>query len=119
MRLERSTVSGQKVYRKNRIKGLREAGYNVTEQTFDMFTEFMDEARQKALTTAYLSSDAVLQVAKVVGRLKLDIDEVAQDLDWWAENIDSITSAKDRNKIGIKTGMSSAQIQELVNKYKK
>ena len=119
IRLERSTVSGQKAYRKNRIRGLRKAGYDVDEQTFDLFTDFMDSVRGRLIEDVHIDSEIALQVLRLSRRLKLNPNDVMRDMEWWAQNVHKITYAKDRKRIGITDGMSSEQIQALVNKAKK
>lgn len=88
-----STVTGQYELRDRKIKKLRSYGYDVTEETFQNFTDFMDLLSEQATDLQY-DSDALVELWEAT-RYKVSPTQLAKDLESWLEYRDKISDLPD------------------------
>ena len=79
-----STVTGQKELRTQKIKKLQSQGYDVTEENFQNFTDFMELLAEQAADLEY-DSEAVVELWEAT-RYKVDPSAMAKDLESWLKN---------------------------------
>lgn len=80
-----STVRGIRDIQKRRIKTLQERGYDVNEQNFEKFAQFMDEAKDRLLAEG-LSYEKVIELYVAVKNREVHLAHIMDDFSWWAEN---------------------------------
>lgn len=80
-----STVKGIRDAQKRRIKTLQEKGYDVNEQSFEKFVQFMEEAKDRLLAEG-LSYEKVMELYVAVKNREVHLAHIMDDFSWWAEN---------------------------------
>lgn len=80
-----STVKGIRDAQKRRIKTLRERGYDVDEQNFGKFVQFMEEAKDRLLAEG-LSYEKIMELYAAVKNREVHLAHIMDDFTWWAEN---------------------------------
>lgn len=103
-----STVTGQYELRDRKIKKLRSYGYDVTEENFQNFTDFMDLLSEQATDLQY-DSDALVELWEAT-RYKVSPTELAKDLESWL---------KYRDKISVLPDIKSKSADEILSLLKK
>jgi len=88
-----STATGQYELRAQKIKKLQSYGYDVTEENFQNFTEFMELLSEQAADLQY-DSEAVVELWEAT-RYKVSPTQLAKDLETWLENRDKISKLPD------------------------
>lgn len=88
-----STVTGQYDLRDRKIKKLRSYGYDVTEENFQNFTDFMDLLSEQATDLQY-DSDALVELWEAT-RYKVPPAQLAKDLESWLNYRDKISALPD------------------------
>ena len=103
-----STVTGQYELRDRKIKKLRSYGYDVTEENFQNFTDFMDLLSEQATDLQY-DSDALVELWEAT-RYKVSPTQLAKDLESWL---------KYRDKISVLPDIESKSADEILSLLKK
>lgn len=103
-----STVTGQYDLRDRKIKKLRSYGYDVTEENFQNFTDFMDLLSEQATDLQY-DSDALVELWEAT-RYKVSPTQLAKDLESWL---------KYRDKISVLPDIESKSADEILSLLKK
>lgn len=103
-----STVTGQYELRDQKIKKLRSYGYDVTEENFQNFTDFMDLLSEQATDLQY-DSDALVELWEAT-RYKVSPIQLAKDLESWL---------KYRDKISVLPDIESKSADEILSLLKK
>lgn len=80
-----STVKGIRDAQKRRIKTLQERGYDVDEQNFEIFVQFMEEAKDRLLAEG-LSYEKIMELYDAVKNRKVHLAHIMDDFSWWTEN---------------------------------
>lgn len=80
-----STVKGIRDAQKRRIKTLQERGYQVDEQNFGKFVQFMEEAKDRLLAEG-LSYEKIMELYVAVKNREVHLAHIMDDFSWWAEN---------------------------------
>ena len=80
-----STVKGIRDAQKRRIKTLQEKGYDVDEQNFEKFVQFMEEAKDRLLAEG-LSYEKIMELYDAVKNREVHLAHIMDDFSWWAEN---------------------------------
>lgn len=80
-----STVKGIRDLQKRRIKTLQERGYDVDEQNFEKFIQFMEECKDRLLAEG-LSYEKVMELYVAVKNREVHLAHIMDDFSWWAEN---------------------------------
>ena len=80
-----SEVKGIRESQKRRIKSLQERGYDVNEQNFNKFVQFMEEAKERLLSEG-LSYEKVMELYVAVKNREVHLAHIMDDFSWWAEN---------------------------------
>lgn len=80
-----STVKGIRDMRKKRIASLQKSGYEVDEQSFDIFVQFMEDAKDRLLAEG-LSYDLIMELYVKVKNREVKLAHLMDDFSWWAEN---------------------------------
>lgn len=80
-----STVKGIRDAQKRRIKTLQERGYQVDEQNFEKFAQFMEEAKDRLLAEG-LSYEKIIELYIAVKNREVHLAHIMDDFSWWAEN---------------------------------
>lgn len=80
-----STVKGIRDIQKRRIKTLQERGYEVNEQNFEKFVQFMEEAKDRLLAEG-LSYEKIMELYAAVKNREVHLAHIMDDFSWWAEN---------------------------------
>lgn len=80
-----STIKGIRDTRKKRIASLQKSGYDVDEQSFDIFIKFMEEAKDRLLAEG-LSYDLIVELYVKVKNREVKLAHIMDDFSWWAEN---------------------------------
>lgn len=80
-----STVKGIRDAQKRRIKTLQERGYEVDEQNFEIFVQFMEEAKDRLLAEG-LSYEKLVELYTAVKNREVHLAHIMDDFSWWAEN---------------------------------
>ena len=80
-----STVKGIRDSQKRRIKTLQERGYEVNEQNFGKFVQFMEEAKDRLLAEG-LSYEKIMELYVAVKNREVHLAHIMDDFSWWAEN---------------------------------
>lgn len=80
-----STVKGIRDSQKRRIKTLQERGYEVNEQNFGIFVQFMEEAKDRLLAEG-LSYEKIMELYVAVKNREVHLAHIMDDFSWWAEN---------------------------------
>ena len=80
-----STVKGIRDAQKRRIKTLQERGYDVDEQNFEKFVQFMEEAKDRLLAEG-LSYEKIMELYVAVKNREVHLAHIMDDFSWWAEN---------------------------------
>lgn len=80
-----STVKGIRESQKRRIKSLQERGYDVDEQNFNKFVQFMEEAKGRLLSEG-LSYEKTMELYVAVKNREVHLAHIMDDFSWWAEN---------------------------------
>lgn len=80
-----STVKGIRDAQKRRIKTLQERGYDVDEQNFGKFVQFMEEAKDRLLAEG-LSYEKVMELYIAVKNREVHLAHIMDDFSWWTEN---------------------------------
>ena len=80
-----STVKGIRDVQKRRIKTLQERGYDVDEQNFGVFVQFMEEAKDRLLAEG-LSYEKIMELYVAVKNREVHLAHIMDDFLWWAEN---------------------------------
>ena len=106
-----STVTGQYELRDRKIKKLRSYGYDVTEENFQNFTDFMDLLSEQATDLQY-DSDALVELWEAT-RYKVSPTQLAKDLESWLNYRDKISALPDIES------KSADEILSLLKKGKK
>jgi hypothetical protein len=88
-----STVTGQKDLRTQKITKLRSYDYDVTEENFQNFTDFMELLAEQATDLEY-DSEATVKLWEAT-RYKVDPSAMAKDLESWLKNRDKISKIPD------------------------
>lgn len=88
-----STVTGQKALEKQKIDKLQTYGYDVSEENFRNFTDFMELLSEQAVDLEY-DSEAVVELWETT-RYKVSPDVIAKDLDTWLKNRFKISKIPD------------------------
>lgn len=88
-----STVTGQYELRDRKIKKLQSYGYDVTEENFQNFTDFMDLLSEQATDLQY-DSDALVELWEAT-RNKVSPTQLAKDLESWLKYRDKISDLPD------------------------
>lgn len=88
-----STVTGQYELRAQKIKKLRSYDYDVTEENFQNFTDFMELLSEQATDLQY-DSEALVKLWETT-RYKVSPTQMAKDLESWLENRDKISNLPD------------------------
>lgn len=79
-----STVTGQKDLRTQKIAKLRSYDYDVTEENFQNFTDFMELLSEQATDLEY-DSEATVELWEAT-RYKVDPTALVKDLESWLKN---------------------------------
>lgn len=103
-----STVTGQYELRDRKIKKLRSYGYDVTEENFQSFTDFMDLLSEQATDLQY-DSDALVELWEAT-RNKVSPTQLSKDLESWL---------KYRDKISVLPDIESKSADEILSLLKK
>lgn len=103
-----STVTGQYELRDRKIKKLRSYGYDVTEENFQNFTDFMDLLSEQATDLQY-DSDALVELWEAT-RYKVSPTQMAKDLESWLNY---------RDKISVLPDIESKSADEILSLLKK
>ncbi len=103
-----STVTGQYELRDRKIKKLRSYGYDVTEENFQNFTDFMDLLSEQATDLQY-DSDALVKLWEAT-RYKVSPTQLAKDLESWLMY---------RDKISVLPDIESKSADEILSLLKK
>lgn len=106
-----STVTGQYELRAQKIKKLRSYDYDVTEENFQNFTDFMELLSEQATDLQY-DSEAVVKLWEAT-RYKVSPTQIAKDLESWLKNRDKISNLPDIES------KSADEILSLLKKGKK
>lgn len=88
-----STVTGQYELRAQKIKKLRSYDYDVTEENFNNFTDFMELLSEQATDLQY-DSEALVKLWEAT-RYKVSPTQMAKDLESWIKNRDKISKLPD------------------------
>lgn len=88
-----STVTGQKALEKQKIDKLQTYGYDVSEENFRNFTDFMELLSEQAVDLEY-DSEAVVELWEAT-RYKVSPDVIAKDLNSWLKNRFKISKLPD------------------------
>lgn len=88
-----STVTGQYELRAQKIKKLRSYDYDVTEENFQNFTDFMELLSEQATDLQY-DSEALVKLWEAT-RYKVSPTQMAKDLESWIKNRDKISKLPD------------------------
>lgn len=89
-----STVKGIKERSKKTLEALQEHGYDfVNESNLRDFGDFMEQYRDQLLDMDYDSGDAA-ELYRIVERHGLDPDKVAEDFEFYLENLDAAMELK-------------------------
>lgn len=88
-----STVTGQYELRAQKIKKLQSYDYDVTEENFQNFTDFMELLSEQAIDLQY-DSEAVVKLWEAT-RYKVSPTAMAKDLESWLKNRDKISKLPD------------------------
>lgn len=88
-----STVTGQYELRAQKIKKLRSYDYDVTEENFQNFTDFMELLSEQATDLQY-DSEALVNLWEAT-RYKVSPTQMAKDLESWLKNRDEISKLPD------------------------
>ncbi len=95
---ELSTVSGIKERERKTLESLSENGFGfVNEGNLAEFGDFMEQYRDQLLDMEYDSGDAA-EVYQVAIRHKLDPEEVAQNFEFYLENLEAVKKIKRSKK---------------------
>lgn len=106
-----STVTGQYELRAQKIKKLRSYDYDVTEENFQNFTDFMELLSEQATDLQY-DSEALVKLWEAT-RYKVSPTQLAKDLESWIKNRDKIS------KLPNIESKSADEILRLLKKGKK
>lgn len=106
-----STVTGQYELRAQKIKKLRSYDYDVTEENFQNFTDFMELLSEQATDLQY-DSEALVKLWEAT-RYKVSPTQLAKDLESWIKNRDKISKLPDIES------KSADEILSLLKKGKK
>lgn len=106
-----STVTGQYELRAQKIKKLRSYDYDVTEENFQNFTDFMELLSEQATDLQY-DSEALVKLWEAT-RYKVSPTQLAKDLESWLKNRDKISKLPDIES------KSADEILTLLKKGKK
>ena len=106
-----STVTGQYELRAQKIKKLRSYDYDVTEENFQNFTDFMELLSEQATDLQY-DSEALVKLWEAT-RYKVSPTQLAKDLESWLKNRDKISNLPDIES------KSADEILSLLKKGKK
>lgn len=79
------TVKGIRDSQKRRIKTLQDRGYDVDEQSFEKFVQFMVEAKDRLLAEG-LSYEKIMELYVAVKNREVHLAHIMDDFSWWAEN---------------------------------
>lgn len=88
-----STATGQYELRAQKIRKLRSYNYDVTEENFQNFTDFMELLSEQATDLQY-DSEALVKLWEAT-RYKVSPTEIAKDLESWLKNRDKISALPD------------------------
>lgn len=88
-----STVTGQKELRAQKIKKLQLEDYDVTEENFQNFTDFMELLSEQATDLQY-DSEAAVELWEAT-RYKVSPAAMVKDLESWLENRHLISKLPD------------------------
>lgn len=103
-----STVTGQKELRTQKITKLRSYDYDVTEENFQNFTDFMELLSDQATDLQY-DSEALVKLWEAT-RYKVPPTQMVKDLESWLKN---------RDKISKLPNIESKSADEILNLLKK
>lgn len=81
-----STVKGAREVRAQAIERLRANNYNIQDDDFDNFVEFMEWWRAHA-ETSDVPSDIAVDIFKITERRLVNREVVERDFSWWVENV--------------------------------
>lgn len=103
-----STVTGQYELRTQKIKKLQSQDYDVTEENFQNFTDFMELLSEQAVDLEY-DSEAVVELWEAT-RYKVSPSALAKDLESWLKN---------RHLISKLPNIESKSAEEILSLLKK
>lgn len=88
------SLKGLQQRQQSAIESFRERGYTqINESNFKEFVDFLEEAKEKGLAKVY-GSDSVVNLYENTQAMGLSPEEVMQDFNWWAENIENAETAQ-------------------------
>lgn len=88
------SLKGLQQRQQSAIESFRERGYTqINESNFKEFVNFLEEAKERGLSKVY-GSDSVVNLYENSQAMGLSPDEVMQDFNWWAENIEKAETAQ-------------------------
>ena len=89
-----STVKGIKSREQKTLETLKESGYTfVNESNLKDFGDFMEQYRDQLLDMDYDSGDAA-ELYRIVEKHGLDPDKVAQDFEWYLDNLEKAAALR-------------------------
>lgn len=115
LRLQRSTVTGEKAYRKMKMQQFKDMGLNVPDNQYESFSEFLSQVTAKM--HGRIGSDTIRDVARIYStayRMKLDPRDVMDNYNYWQENIDTIQQIRRIPKPSDGKRISSAYIEDML-----
>lgn len=89
-----STVKGIRSRDQKTLQSLKESGYDfVNESNLKDFGDFMEQYRAQLLDMDYDSGDAA-ELYRIVEKHNLDPDKVAQDFEWYLDNLEKAAALR-------------------------
>ena len=110
------SVSGQYEMRRNALESLRERGLHfVNEKNFELFGQFMEEARIRGYARIY-GSERVSELFGTASKKGINPEELFKDFGYWMtnrQNLEETPRIKNENK------RNSAEYKKAINRENK
>ena len=110
------SVTGQYEMRRNALESLRERGLHfVNEKNFELFGQFMEEARIRGYAKIY-GSERVSELFGIASKKGMNPEELFKDFGYWMtnrQNLEETPKIKNENK------RNSAEYKKAINKENK
>lgn len=110
------SVSGQYEMRRNALESLRERGLHfVNEKNFELFGQFMEEARIRGYSRIY-GSERVSELFGTASKKGISPEELFKDFGFWMQNkqnLEEMPRIKNENK------RNSAEYKKAINRENK
>lgn len=115
-----STVSGIKTREKKTLDTLHENGFDfVTESNLKDFGDFMEMYRSEGMDTMGYDSGDAAELYSVVEKHKLDPDKIAEDFEFYLENVEAAKELKKHRSSTGNTDKFKKRLERAVRKKEK